>query len=261
VNAAEMMMAEYAFGAAGQEIVIEEFLEGEELSYFALCDGTTVLPLAAAQDHKRAYDGDTGPNTGGMGAYSPVPFVTPALEEKILRTCLQPVIDEMSAAGCPFTGVLFAGIMLKNGEPKILEYNVRFGDPECQILMSRMQGDLVDLLYAAAKGELDKVKDKISWLPEAALTVVMAAEGYPEVYQKDTEIKDIDLAEMVGGVKVFHAGTAEKDGKLVNTGGRVLNVTACGADLKDARDKAYAACDKIDWPHGFYRSDIGKRAV
>lgn len=260
-QAAESMLSEYAFGAAGQEIVIEEFLEGEEVSYFALADGKTVLPLTGAQDHKRAFDGDTGPNTGGMGAYSPPPLLTFELEEKILKDIIQPTIDGMAAEGCPFTGVLFAGIMVKNGEPKLLEHNIRFGDPECQVLMMRMKGDLVDLLYAAATENLHEFEGKIGWHDMCALTVVMAAEGYPSNYQKHTEIRNVEIADLPGDVKIFHAGTAEHDGKLVNTGGRVLNVTAIAQNIGEAQEKAYDACDKIDWPEGFFRTDIGWRAL
>lgn len=260
-EAAESMLSEYAFGAAGQEIVIEEFLEGEEVSYFALSDGKTVLPLTGAQDHKRAHDGDTGPNTGGMGAYSPPPILTNDLEEKILKTIIQPTIDGMAAEGCPFTGVLFAGIMVKNGEPKLLEHNIRFGDPECQVLMMRLKNDLVELLYAAATGKLADFENKIDWHNLCALTVVIAAEGYPGPYMKDTEIKNVEIADLPGDVKIFHAGTKEVDGKLLNSGGRVLNVTAIAQNIADAQEKAYDACKKIDWPECFYRTDIGWRAV
>lgn len=258
INAAKFMMEEYAFGAAGQEIVIEEFMDGEEISYFAICDGKTVLPFGSAQDHKRAYDGDTGPNTGGMGAYSPARLMTPALEEEILTTCIQPIVDAMAAEGTPFTGVLFAGLMIKDGRPRVLEYNARFGDPECQVLMTRLKSDLADLLYKAATGKLHEVSAQ--WSDDPAITVVMAADGYPEVYKKDTAISGLENAE-AHGVKVFHAGTAIKDGHLVSVGGRVLNVTASAATISDARDLAYAAIGDINWPQGFYRKDIGWRAV
>lgn len=258
INAATFMMEENAFGEAGQEIVIEEFMDGEEVSYFAICDGKSVLPFGSAQDHKRAYDGDTGPNTGGMGAYSPARLMTPALEEEILTTCIQPIVDAMAAAGTPFTGVLFAGLMIKDGRPRVLEYNARFGDPECQVLMTRLKSDLADLLYKAATGKLHEVSAQ--WSDDPAITVVMAAEGYPEAYKKDTVIDGLAAAE-AHGARVFHAGTGMKDGRLVSVGGRVLNVTASAATISAARDLAYTAIADINWPQGFYRKDIGHRAL
>ncbi len=260
-TAIEDMLSGNKFGAAGHEVVIEEFLDGEEVSYFALSDGQTVLPLTGAQDHKRAFTGDKGPNTGGMGAYSPPPLLTPELEDKILKTAIQPTIDGMAAEDCPFKGVLFAGLMVKNGEPTLLEHNIRFGDPECQALMMRLKTDLVELLYAAATQNLHEFTGRIEWHDMAALTVVMAARGYPDSYAKGTEIKNIEEAELPGDVKIFHAGTKEEGGKLVNSGGRVLNVTAIAQDIKGAQEKAYDACEKIDWPEGFCRRDIGWRAM
>ncbi len=260
INAVDAMMSEYAFGAAGQEIVIEEFLDGEEISFFAISDGKTLVPFGGAQDHKRAFDGDTGPNTGGMGAYAPVPLMTPELEQKIIEETLQPLVDGMAAEGCPFTGVIFAGLMVKDNQVKILEYNVRFGDPECQILMMRLESDLVELLYGAARGNLDSLPAPV-WKEGAALTIVMAAEGYPEPYKKGTAIKGVEAANAVDAVHVFHAGTAMKDGALVNVGGRVLNVTASAVSIEEARAKAYEACSMIDWPDGFYRKDIAWRAI
>lgn len=258
-KAARDMLSGSAFGDAGTEIVIEEFLEGEEVSYFALADGKTVLPLTSAQDHKRVGDGDTGLNTGGMGAYSPAHFMNDALEQQIITDLIEPTIAGMAKDGCAFTGVLFAGIMVKDGVPTLLEHNVRFGDPECQALMMRLQGDLVEILYAAAQGLLDEVKDQVSWSEEPALCVVMAADGYPGSYQKNTVISGF---EDVQDAVVFHAGTSKNDaGDIVSVGGRVLGVTAQGVDIADAQAKAYAAVDCIQWPEGFSRRDIGWRAI
>lgn len=261
LEAARDMLEGGAFGAAGAEIVVEEFLEGEEASYFALSDGRTIIPLASAQDHKRVGDGDTGPNTGGMGAYSPAHFMTDELERKILTTIIEPTIKGMEAEGCPFTGVLFAGLMVKDGVPKLLEHNARFGDPECQTLMLRMEGDLVKVLKAAADGRLESVRDEIKWSSDPALCIVMAAKGYPGDYKKGTPISG-RLSGGPPGVQVFHAGTARReDGQLVAQGGRVLGVCARAADLETAQKKAYEAVDAIDWPEGFCRRDIGWRAV
>jgi len=257
--AVDMMMGDKVFGDAGDELVIEEFLDGEECSFFALCDGTTALPLAAAQDHKRVGDGDTGPNTGGMGAYSPTPVVTPALQERIMATCILPLIRTMAAAGTPYTGVLFAGIMVTAAGPKLLEYNVRFGDPECQVLMARLTSDLLPVLLAGAEGRLDGIT--LEWRDQPALVVVMAAKGYPGPYGKNTVIGGLDAAGAVEGVTVLHAGTALKDGAVVATGGRVLGITATGATVSQARERAYAAVDLLDWPDGFCRRDIAWRAV
>ncbi len=259
IEASRDMLSGSAFGDAGTEIVIEDFLEGEELSYFALADGMTVLPLTSAQDHKRVGDGDTGLNTGGMGAYSPAHFMNDDLEQQIIKDLIEPTIAGMAADGCAFTGVLFAGIMVKDGVATLLEHNVRFGDPECQALMMRLEGDLVEILYAAAIGRLDEVKDQVSWSNDPALCVVMAAKGYPGTYKKNTVIKGFsDVHDAV----VFHAGTAKNEnGDAISVGGRVLGVTAQGADIAQAQVKAYAAVDCIDWPEGFCRRDVGWRAI
>lgn len=248
-----------AFGASGQSVVIEEFMEGEEASFFALCDGETVLPFGAAQDHKRVGDGDVGPNTGGMGAYSPAPVFTAAIEKQTLERIILPTVRAMKALGRPFKGVLFAGLMLTKEGPKLIEYNARFGDPECQVLMMRLKSDIVPLLLAVADGALKTVD--VRWRDEAALTVVMAAKGYPEAPLKGTAIRGLDKAAAVEGVEIFHAGTVVKDGALVANGGRVLNVTALGRDVAEAQARAYRAVDLIDWPEGFARRDIGWRAV
>ena len=249
---------EGAFGEAGAEVVVEEFLHGEEASFFCLCDGKTALPFGTAQDHKRVGDGDTGPNTGGMGAYSPAPVMTQALIEQTMREIIEPTMRGMAAIGAPFTGVLYAGLMIDETGPKLIEYNVRFGDPECQVLMMRLKDDILVLLKAAAEGELAHVSAR--WKDDAALTVVMAAEGYPGTPKKGTPIAGLAAAE-ASGAKVFHAGTTLKDAQLLANGGRVLNVTAQGTDVTDAQAKAYQAVDAIDWPGGFCRRDIGWRAV
>ncbi|UCH74686.1 MAG: phosphoribosylamine--glycine ligase [Rhodospirillales bacterium] len=261
LNAAEDALIEEKFGAAGAEIVIEECLEGEEVSVFALCDGTTALPLAAAQDHKAAFDGDQGPNTGGMGAYSPAPAMTDELLAKVMRTIVQPTIDGMAEEGRPYRGVLFAGLMLTADGPKLLEHNVRFGDPECQVLMMRLKSDLVPALVATVDGVLSTFD--LRWYEDAALTVVMAAKGYPGRYEKGTVIGGIDAADDADeNVTIFHAGTSRAaDGKLLANGGRVLNVTALGRNVAEAQARAYRAVDRIDWPQGFCRRDIGWRAV
>ena len=248
-----------AFGAAGAEVVIEDLLVGEEASFFALCDGTTAIPFGAAQDHKRAFDGDTGPNTGGMGAYSPAPVFDAAMQERVMAEIIRPTVAALAARGTPFTGVLFAGLMLTEDGPQLIEYNVRFGDPECQVLMLRLQSDLVEILLAAAKGDLAGVEPR--WSDEAALTVVMAAKGYPGEYRKGTPIDGIAAAEALPGVTVFQAGTAIKAARLVAHGGRVLNVSATGATLAEAQARAYAGVDAIEWDDGFCRRDIGWRAV
>ncbi len=257
---AEMLSGE-AFGAAGTSVVIEEFLEGEELSFFALSDGKSVVALPTAQDHKRVGDGDTGPNTGGMGAYSPAHLSTPALEQKIMDRIVKPTIDGMASRGTPYTGVLFAGIMIVNGEPYLIEHNVRFGDPECQTLMMRMESDLVELLQACAQGRLAEVAEQVRFSDDVALVVVLAAKGYPGTYEKGSIIGGLEAADAVEGVKVFHAGTAAKDGDVISIGGRVLGVTARGASVAEAQGRAYAAVDKLDWPEGFCRRDIAWRAL
>ncbi len=247
------------FGAAGNELVVEEFLEGEEASFFALVDGRTALPLASAQDHKTAYDGDRGPNTGGMGAYSPAPAVTPAVVEAVMAQIIRPTVAAMAAEGRPFKGILYAGLMLTAEGPKLLEYNVRFGDPECQVLMVRLQSDLLPALLAARDGVLEHFD--LRWKPEAALCVVMAAKGYPGAYEKGSVIAGLDAAGRVPGVTVFHAGTRKLGDRIVAEGGRVLGVTARGASVGAAQKQAYEAVRAIDWPGGFCRHDIGWRAV
>ena len=248
-----------AFGAAGAEIVIEEFLEGEEASFFALVDGEHVLPLATAQDHKRVGDRDTGPNTGGMGAYSPAPVMTPEMTRRTLEEIIRPTVRGMAARGTPFKGVLFLGVMITKDGPKLYEYNVRFGDPECQVLMMRLKSDLLPALIATADGVLDTFD--LRWHEDAALTVVMAAKGYPGDYAKDTEIRGLEAARAVPGVEIFHAGTRRDGNRLLAAGGRVLGVTARGKTVAEAQAGAYEAVRAIDWPGGFYRTDIGWRAV
>lgn len=249
------------FGTAGQRIVIEDFLPGEEASFFALCDGDTAIPLVAAQDHKRAYDGDKGPNTGGMGAYSPAPVFTDAVRDQTMERIILPTLRGMKAEGSPFVGVLFAGLMITPEGPKLIEFNVRFGDPECQTLMRRLKGDLAPVLLAAAKGELAAAA-ALEWDPRPAVTVVYAAQGYPDEPLTGSVIRGIAEASAVPGVEVFHAGTRrDEDGTLRAAGGRVLNVTAVGETLKDAIGSAYEAVRRIDWPGGFCRSDIGWRAL
>jgi phosphoribosylamine--glycine ligase len=253
------MMFGGSLGAAGTEVVIEEFLEGEEASFFALCDGTRAIPLGTAQDHKRAYDGDDGPNTGGMGAYSPAPVLTPDIEARVMREIVEPTLAGMRARGTPFVGVLYAGLMLTPGGPKLIEYNVRFGDPECQVLMPRLESDILAAMRDASDGALDTLS--LRWSPKTALTVVLAARGYPGVVEKGSEIRGIDAAEAIPGARVFHAGTREEHGRLTANGGRVLNVTALGSTVAEAQERAYAAVNRIDWPEGFCRRDIGWRAV
>jgi phosphoribosylamine--glycine ligase len=252
-------MIEKRFGASGAELVIEEFLPGEEVSFFALCDGTTALPFGSAQDHKRVGDGDTGPNTGGMGAYSPAPIMTQALSDKVMRTIIQPTLDGMAKMGRPFKGVLFAGLMIDNGEPKLLEFNVRFGDPECEVLIPRLMSDLLPALIASHDGALKNFN--VRWYDRTALCVVMAARGYPADPLKGTVIDGLDAAGKVPGVTVFHAGTKLEDGKVVANGGRVLGVTALADSPAAAYAQAYEAIDAIRWPEGFCRGDIGYRAV
>ena len=248
------------FGAAGAEVVVEEFMDGEEASFFVLCDGKTVLPIGTAQDHKRAYDGDTGPNTGGMGAYTPAPVMTEEVTQKALDQIVRPTMAAMAARGTPFTGVLFVGLMIKDGQPRLVEYNVRFGDPECQALMMRLGGQILDLLQACAEGRLDG--QQVHWADDHALTVVMAASGYPGDYVKGTPINGLSDLPEDSFHMTFHAGTAESsEGHIIATGGRVLGVTARGASLSEAHARAYAMVDSIDWPDGFCRRDIGWRAL
>lgn len=248
-----------AFGGAGAEVVIEEFMEGEEASFFILSDGQNVLPVGTAQDHKRVGDGDTGPNTGGMGAYSPAPIMTDEVTRKALDEIVKPTVAEMAKRGTPYQGVLYAGFMIKDGQPRLVEYNVRFGDPECQVLMMRLGAQVLDLLLYCARGELDQAK--VEWADDHAMTVVMAAGGYPGSYDKGSVIGGLEALPEDSMNMVFHAGTKEVDGKITANGGRVLNVTARGDSLKDARDRAYAMVEAIDWPEGFYRKDIGWRAL
>jgi phosphoribosylamine--glycine ligase len=253
--AVDGMLGEGRLGIAGAEIVVEEFLEGEEASFFALVDGTRALPLAAAQDYKRVGDGDTGPNTGGMGAYSPAPSVTPAVEGVVMERMILPTVRAMARDGRPFKGVLYAGLMLTADGPKLLEYNVRFGDPECQALLMRLKSDLLPALIAAHDGVLGEVD--LRWYDESALCVVMAAKGYPDNPLRGSEIRGLAAAASDPDIKVFHAGTRRADGRLLADGGRVLGVTALGRDLAAARERAYRAVDRIDWPQGFCRRDIG----
>jgi phosphoribosylamine--glycine ligase len=248
-----------AFGAAGAEVVIEEHLAGEEASFFALVDGETVLPLATAQDHKRAHDGDTGPNTGGMGAYSPAPVMTEALCARVMHEIIAPTVAAMTARGTPYKGVLYAGLMIQDGAPKLIEYNVRFGDPEAQPLVMRLKSDLLAALAATAQGKL--AGTTLDWHDEAALCVVMAAKGYPGEYAKGTEIKGLTQAAADPDVEIFHAGTKREGDRILANGGRVLGVTARGRDITLAQARAYRAVDRIDWPGGFCRRDIGWRAV
>lgn len=250
----------FAGDAQGVEVVIEEFMTGEEASFFALVDGVHVLPLATAQDHKRVGDGDQGPNTGGMGAYSPAPVMTPEVIERTMAEIIRPTVAEMARRGTPFKGVVFAGLMITADGPKLIEYNVRFGDPEAQVLMPRLKSDLLPALLASVDGVLDRFD--LRWHDTAALTVVLAANGYPGTPEKGTEIKGLEAAATTGDVTIFHAGTVRDDsGRLLANGGRVLNVTALGDTVRQARDRAYEAVSRIDWPGGFCRSDIGWRAI
>jgi phosphoribosylamine--glycine ligase len=248
-----------AFGEAGASIVIEAFLEGEEASFFALCDGVHVLPLASAQDHKRAFDGDKGPNTGGMGAYSPAPIMTPELHARVMHDIILPTVAALRERGIIYKGVLYAGLMIGADGPKLIEYNARFGDPDCQVLMPRLKSDILPALLATAEGTLDHFD--LRWRDETALTVVMASKGYPGAYEKGSEIACLDEAGRVPGVTVFHAGTRRDGERILANGGRVLNVTALGASVSEARDLAYRAIARIDWAQGFYRRDIGWRAI
>lgn len=253
LQAAETLMAAYG------PVLIEEKLEGEEASFFALVDGKNAIKLASAQDHKRIGEGDTGPNTGGMGAYSPAPVMTEAMDERVMAEIIAPAVRGMAAEGAPFKGILFAGLMMTAEGPKVLEFNVRFGDPECQVLMARLKSDLVPALLAARDGVLDHFD--LRWSDEAAICVVMAANGYPGKYKKGTMIGNLDAAGKVPGVTVFHAGTKAGDGKIFASGGRVLGVTATAATLAEAQKRAYEAAGKIDWDDGYYRRDIGWRAL
>jgi phosphoribosylamine--glycine ligase len=258
-EAAIDMMFDGGLGDAGTQIVIEEFLSGEEASFFVLSDGEHAVPLASAQDHKRAFDGDKGPNTGGMGAYSPAPVMTPEITKRALDEIVVPTIRAMKAMGCPYQGVLFAGLMITAQGPKLIEYNVRFGDPECQVLMLRLQSDLVPALVATCDRMLGSFD--LRWFPDPALTVVMAAKGYPGDYPRGSVISGLDQAAAVDGVEIFHAGTRADGERILANGGRVLNVSAIGKTVREAQQRAYAAVDRIDWSVGFCRRDIGYLAV
>ncbi|CUH68305.1 Phosphoribosylamine--glycine ligase [Thalassovita autumnalis] len=247
------------FGAAGAEVVIEEFMEGEEASYFILVDGEDCLAIGTAQDHKRVGEGDTGLNTGGMGAYSPAPVLSDEIAEKAMNEIIKPTMKVMADRGMPYQGVLYAGLMIKDGQPRLVEYNVRFGDPECQVLMLRLGAQALDLMQACAEGRLTEAQ--VNWADDHAMTVVMAAKGYPGAYEKGSVISGLDALPETSTEMCFHAGTGAKDGQIIATGGRVLNVTARGASLKEAADRAYAMVDQIDWPEGFCRRDIGWRAL
>ena len=248
-----------SLGKAGAGVVIEEFMEGEEASFFVLCDGEDALAVGTSQDHKRVGDGDTGPNTGGMGAYSPAPVLTDEIAQRTMDEIVRPTLAEMARRGTPYQGVLYVGLMIKDGAPRLVEYNVRWGDPECQVLMMRLGGQALDLMQAAAEGRLGEMS--VNWADDHALTVVMAANGYPGGYQKGSVIGGLDALESTSKEMVFHAGTVAQDGKVLANGGRVLNVTARGASLSEAKERAYAMVDAIDWPDGFCRRDIGWRAL
>ena len=239
--------------------MIEEFMEGEEASYFILCDGETILPIGTAQDHKRVGQGDTGPNTGGMGAYSPAPVLSDTIAQKAIDEIVRPTVQEMAKRGTPYQGVLYVGLMIKDGQPRLVEYNVRFGDPECQVLMMRLGAQALDAMLACADGTLDQAR--INWADDHAVTVVMAANGYPGSYEKGSVINGLGTLPSTSQQMCFHAGTTNVHGQVTASGGRVLNVTARGESLQDAVDAAYTMVAKIDWPEGFYRTDIGWRAL
>ncbi len=253
------MMFGGGLGEASGEVVIEDFLDGEEASFFALCDGNTAIPLATAQDHKRAFDGDKGPNTGGMGAYSPAPIIDAAMSARIMTEIIEPTMQAMKAIGSPYKGVLYAGLMITAAGPKLIEYNARFGDPECQVLMLRLMSDLVPALLASRDGQLKSFD--LRWYADPALTVVMAAKGYPGHYARGSVIDGLDAATAIEGVEIFHAGTKAEGGRIVANGGRVLNISAVGKTVREAQERAYDAVACIRWPEGFCRHDIGWRAV
>ena len=257
--AVDRIMVEKAFGDAGNRVVVEEFLTGEEASFLAITDGEHIYPLAGSQDHKPVYDNDEGPNTGGMGAYSPAPVITSVVHQRVMDKVMRPVVEGMKEMGHPFKGVIYAGLMIKEEEPRVLEFNVRFGDPEAQPILMRMESDLVPALMASIEGGLDQVE--IAYKPQAAVCVVMASGGYPGKYEKGFVIEGLDQVEQMNDVKVFHAGTAERDGSTVTNGGRVLGVTALGKTVKDAIDRAYEAVGRIHWPGVHYRRDIGAKAL
>jgi phosphoribosylamine--glycine ligase len=257
--AAVDMMFGGALGEAGAEVVVEEFMKGEEASFFALCDGEHALALPTAQDHKRAFDGDKGPNTGGMGAYSPAPVMTEAMCARVMEEMIRPTLRALAAMGSPYKGVLYAGVIVTSDGPKLVEYNARFGDPECQVLMLRMMSDLVPALIASADGQLKNFS--LRWFDDTALAVIMATKGYPGSYGRGSVIEGLDDAASIEGVEIFHAGTIVKDGTILANGGRVLNVCALGKTVTEAQSRAYAAVNRIKWPEGFYRRDIGWQAV
>ncbi len=259
IDAVNLILTQRAFGTAGDQLIIEECLVGQEASILAIVDGTTIIPLETSQDHKRAYDNDEGPNTGGMGAYCPAPLVTPELMDEILEKVLLPTIHAMNTADMPFRGILYAGIMLTETGPKVLEYNVRFGDPECQPVLMRLKSDLAQILLAAAEHRLEEV-EPLEWDPRPSICVVMASEGYPASYEKGRPIAGLEAAAELEDVKVFHAGTKLTNGKVVNNGGRVLGVTALGDNLAAAKSKAYEAVNKIKWDGGWFRNDISDKA-
>jgi phosphoribosylamine---glycine ligase len=258
-EAAVDMMFGGGLGEAGAEVVIEDFLDGEEASFFALCDGETAIPLATAQDHKRAFDGDKGPNTGGMGAYSPAPNIDVAMSARIMKEIIAPTMRAMTAMGTPYKGVLYAGLMITADGPKLIEYNARFGDPETQVLMPRLMSDLVPALVASRDGVLKSFD--LRWYAQPALTVVMAAQGYPGNYARGTVIEGLDAAAAIEGVEIFHAGTKVEAGHILANGGRVLNISATGKTVREAQARAYQAISHIRWPEGFYRHDIGWRQI
>jgi phosphoribosylamine--glycine ligase len=255
----EAILVEGIFGDAGRTVVVEEFLEGEEASFLAFCDGTTVLPMASTQDHKAVFDGDRGPNTGGMGAYSPAPVLSPELFEAAVDTVMRPMVEGMAAQGTPYVGVLYGGLMVRDGQLQVLEFNCRFGDPECQPIVMRMQGDLLPVLEACIDGRLEHVK--LEWDPRAAVCVVMASEGYPGAYPKGVEIRGLEKASRLPDTAVFHAGTRRSNGRIVTSGGRVLGVTALGNDIGQAIERAYTAVGAVSWPGAHYRTDIGRKAL
>ncbi|MFH1090378.1 MAG: phosphoribosylamine--glycine ligase, partial [Pseudomonadota bacterium] len=256
----DMIMKTRAFGSAGDKVVVEEFLTGEEASILVFTDGKSIKPLPSSQDHKAIYDGDRGPNTGGMGAYSPAPVITPRLEQEIMETVMRPAVEAMNAEGCPYKGVLYAGLMIDpSGSPQVLEFNARFGDPECQPLVLRLKSDLLDILEAIVEDRLEEVE--VEWDDRASLCLVMASGGYPGSYEKGRFIDGLDKVEAMEDVVVFHAGTAQKEGRIVTNGGRVLGVTAIGENVAQAIEKAYAAAEKISWDGAYYRRDIGRKAL
>jgi phosphoribosylamine--glycine ligase len=257
--AIDYLMTQSAFGKAGSKVIIEELMVGEEASFFVLVDGKTILPLVPAQDHKAIFEGDEGPNTGGMGAYCPAPVVTEKIADRVMNEIIIPTIRGAAADNRPFKGVLFAGLMITEDGPKLIEYNVRFGDPECQPIMMRLKSDALELLLACAEGRLDQYN--LEWHQSAALCVVLAAKGYPDSYKVGTEIKGLDMASNENDVMIFHSGTAKKNNSIVSNGGRVLSVTALGKDIKEAKIRAYKVVNLIDWPDGYFRKDIGWRAV